>query len=337
MTSLSVFEDNRLSSLNIDTSSTTHHFPALSSTMKAGAIGGFVAALISVPLDRIKMRLEIQKVLEGRDRGVVVYAWELARRIGVRGLYRGFAFSSAKDVIAYSLFFGIFEFSKNQGYHTLKDLHAVYRRMKQRILFWRPKPVQDAAGTRSTASQAHADFASTGRLYSLGREPGEPVLLRPVCILIAGALAALAHQAIEFPAERLKSLRIIKEGESEARYIIAQKIGTADTASKRPRISPRYEALLLRLINASPHIEPLLNRWNEHAARFGRFKIPDTIFKPEIGRQYLATYLEYMNLAAQAGGYRRMLYDGFVGTALRALPVTSVCFLVFEIMKPDNI
>ncbi|KAF9991853.1 hypothetical protein BGZ65_013027 [Modicella reniformis] len=121
-------------------------------------------------------------------------------------------------------------------------------------------------------------------------------------VLLAGAAAAIAYQAVDYPMEQIKSIFYAKETELQV---------------EKNRHPPK------------PHSQ----RFNASSMRSG------TSISTQI---YKMTWDECRAQAAAAasqsgsggfGGLGRFLYSNFAATAIRAVPAASVGFLVFEVMK----
>ena len=76
----------------------------------AAALSAFPSVLISTPSDRIKCILQTNP----RYGGMVDCAKSVYRRGGIRGLYRGMGATLLRDLPGHVLWFGVYEFSKQQ-------------------------------------------------------------------------------------------------------------------------------------------------------------------------------------------------------------------------------
>jgi hypothetical protein len=96
--------------------SSRNYSPSVSQ-VAAGSAAGVVNALVSVPIDQIKIRLQAdQQKSTVRDslsiRGTFSKVRQIYREAGFATLYRGWQLACVKDVMGYALYFFLFEQTK---------------------------------------------------------------------------------------------------------------------------------------------------------------------------------------------------------------------------------
>ncbi|UZO00050.1 uncharacterized protein OCT59_001304 [Rhizophagus irregularis] len=75
-------------------------------------------SLVAAPLDSLKVRFEVNDLLEGKHKSMFVFAKTTWKELGVASIYRGIGLTLVKDSLSCGLFFGIFEFVKQQCYNA---------------------------------------------------------------------------------------------------------------------------------------------------------------------------------------------------------------------------
>ncbi|KAG0043897.1 hypothetical protein BGZ90_008938, partial [Linnemannia elongata] len=257
-------------------------FPAV---FMAGALAGAAQSLVAAPMDSLKVKFQVQDLAHGgKHKSMASFAITTLKEMGIKTIYRGFALTLVKDSLACGLFFGVFEWVKQQGYYYFIDeLYGIREDME--IL--KAKALNELSSS-TTGEQgpppptAPSDVAS--RPY---------FLLEPTFVLLAGAAAAVAYQAVDYPLEQVKSIFYTKEAAIQA-----------ETQRNTP----------------AAHTQHL----NSSSMRSGP-SISSQI--------YSLTWQECRTQAQSCGGWRRFLFANFGSTAIRAVPAASVGFLVFELMK----
>ncbi|KAL1922337.1 uncharacterized protein VTP21DRAFT_9876 [Calcarisporiella thermophila] len=164
--------------------------PPFSAVFAAGALAGACQAVIAAPLDNIMRVSEVNELLEGKYRSVWAYGREKLRQLGWFSVYRGFSLTLIKDSLSCGIFFGVFEFVKQQGYYLF--LEEYYR-----------KQLGDL--TLSLKENGEGQYALKKPHW----------MLEPTFILLAGAMAALAYQVVDHPLERVRDVFYIEEAQSE--------------------------------------------------------------------------------------------------------------------------
>ncbi|KAG0305315.1 hypothetical protein BGZ98_004320 [Dissophora globulifera] len=297
--------------------------PPFTAVFMAGALAGAAQSFVAAPMDSLKVKFQVQDLAHGgRHKSMASFAYTTLKELGPKTVYRGFALTLVKDSLACGLFFGVFEWVKQQGYYYCidelygirEDLEAMKSRMSADYNRFAQSTVNDANNNDNDSDLAsltpipHATDASpvssslsaslpasvTSPSSTLTAESPRPYfLLEPTFVLLAGAAAAIAYQAVDYPMEQIKNIFFAKE---------------ADMQAGKDRNPPAAH---------SQHL-------NSSSMRSG------TSISTEL---YKMTWTECQRQAHQAGGWRRFLFSNFASTAIRAVPAASVGFLVFELMK----
>ncbi|RUS23808.1 mitochondrial carrier domain-containing protein [Jimgerdemannia flammicorona] len=149
--------------------------PPFSSVFMAGALAGAAQAVVATPMDSLKVRFEVMDLLEGKHRSMWAYARDTLRKLGVGSAYRGFTLTLVRDSFACGLFFGTFEWVKQQGYYYFLD--EVY-------------------GVRLNA-QSVTEKSETYAVEEGANQRARPhFMIEPLFILFAGAAAAVRRQLL---------------------------------------------------------------------------------------------------------------------------------------------
>ncbi|KAI9240694.1 MAG: mitochondrial carrier domain-containing protein [Podila humilis] len=275
--------------------------PPFTAVFMAGALAGAAQSLVAAPMDSLKVKFQVQDMAHGgKHKSMASFAITTLKELGIKTVYRGFALTLVKDSLACGLFFGVFEWVKQQGYYYFIDEMYGIR--------------EDMALLKARMSSNYNTFADNISHHNMDdtSSPAETTppppttytappplaerpyfLLEPTFVLLAGAAAAVAYQAVDYPLEQIKSIFYAKESER---------------AAQQARLQPQM------------HTQHL----NASSMRSG------TSISSEL---YRMTWTECQAQASNAGGWRRFLFASFGSTAIRAVPAASVGFLVFEVMK----
>ncbi|KAF9113603.1 hypothetical protein BGX27_001193 [Mortierella sp. AM989] len=274
-------------------------FPAV---FMAGALAGAAQSLVAAPMDSLKVKFQVQDMAcGGKHKSMSEFAISTLKELGLKTVYRGYVLTLVKDSLACGLFFGVFEWVKQQGYYYFIDELYGIRDDLESLKAREIDRFNALAQTATSRSKQNGTSDSTEPMHaieSVALLPNSPpprpyFLLEPTFVLLAGAAAAIAYQAVDYPMENIRSIFFAKEAE-----LLAEK-------SRNP------QQLHSQHLNAS-------------SLRSG----------PSISTQlYGMTWSECKAQARGAGGWRRFLFTNFAMTAIRAVPAASVGFLVFEVMK----
>ncbi|KAF9381002.1 hypothetical protein BGX21_002208 [Mortierella sp. AD011] len=256
-------------------------FPAV---FMAGAIAGAAQSLVAAPMDSVKVKFQIQDVATGgKHKSIAGFAISTLKELGLRAVYRGYTLILVKDALACGLFFGVFEWVKQQGYYYFMDeLYGI----RDELESLKAQEISDSSRSISALESAPSLSPDSPR-------PRPYFFLEPTFVLLAGAAAAVAYQAVDYPLEQIRSIFLAKEAE-----LMAEK-------SRNPQ---------------QPHSQ----RLNASSMRSG---------SAISSQLYEMTWNECKANASSSGGWRRFLFSNFATTAIRAVPAASIGFLVFEVMK----
>eukprot|EP00123_Amoebidium_parasiticum_P008289 comp18705_c1_seq1/m.20435 comp18705_c1_seq1/g.20435 ORF comp18705_c1_seq1/g.20435 comp18705_c1_seq1/m.20435 type:complete len:346 (-) comp18705_c1_seq1:370-1407(-) len=154
----------------------SHTHPELKvlSIFLAGAAAGAVHAVVGCPVDALSPYLHIT---DSNNNWRLRYCLQVAaKEEGLRGMYRGFGLSLAKDALGFGLFFSVYE-------NTKKLLFATIHNAKE--------------NDRSWAATHHRQRA-----------------LEAVGVSLAGGLAGVSYQLFSYPVHRLKYIMHHSTGSS---------------------------------------------------------------------------------------------------------------------------
>ncbi|KAF9434126.1 hypothetical protein BGZ76_008513 [Entomortierella beljakovae] len=264
--------------------------PPFSAVFMAGALAGAAQSLVAAPMDSLKVKFQVQDLAcGGKHKTIAEFAFTTLKELGLKTVYRGYAITLVKDSLAFGLFFGVFEWMKQQGYYYFidelygvrEDLEALKAREKRQK--YEEILVGASIKSQNESVQPPLDLPIERHYH----------LLEPTFVILAGAAAAVAYQAVEFPLEQVRSIFFAKEAE-----LLAEK-------SRHP-IPPHSQHLNVTSMRSGTSISTQL---------------------------YGMTWRECKIQASNLGGWRRFLFTNFATTAIRAVPAASVGFLVFELMK----
>ncbi|KAJ1955433.1 hypothetical protein GGI12_005559 [Dipsacomyces acuminosporus] len=224
-----------------------------------------------------------------------------------------------KDVAGYAGFFGLFEYIKNETIDLYRDLVRVACTAE---IFDSDSDIQ--ALTRDRISELRG---------LLGRDPEQieaqgwiirnpimvlpvlllpPILGKPTCVLFAGAIAALAYQAVDYPLEQFRSLLYSEVASDE---VMQQTVARHFPASVAPNTGKSTPGMLTQGKTVAL-VTPYKVAWRSLKDTAVR-DYPHPV-KSELWRTYLAT---------------RYLYRGWLGVALRSIPAASIGLVVYEMLK----
>ncbi|KAJ2786781.1 hypothetical protein GGI15_001236 [Coemansia interrupta] len=294
----------------------------------AGAIAGLAQSVVATPLDSLRVRFEVEDMVSGRYHSWWGFVKSQIVDSGWSGLYRGLKLTMVKDVAGYAGFFGLFEWIKNETIDLYRDLVRV-------------ACTADIIGSNSPEIDrlTRARVAELRRLISSEPECIEgqgwiirnhvvilpvlllpPVLGKPACVLFAGAIAALAYQAVDYPLEQFRALLYSEAASGEvmqlavARHFPYNSGGRGDnfvTASVT-----KVPAPVRRSGRAVAQITPYKTAWKtlvDTAVREYPHPVQSNIWKRILAVRYL--------------------YRGWLGVSLRSIPAASVGLVVYELLK----
>ena len=184
-------------------------------------------------------------MLSGRYQSWFGFVKEKVAEDGIARLYRGFRITMIKDVLGFSAFFGLFEFTKielldlyrtlltegqrirkqskeednnnnnNNNNHNYKLTRVEVAQLRRKALYQKQQvtnpPIMDVNGEPITTDDLPKNSSSgNGNPFRAPMVLLPSLLLPPYlgqasCILLAGATAAFAYQAIDYPLEQLRN------------------------------------------------------------------------------------------------------------------------------------
>ncbi|KAI9279816.1 mitochondrial carrier domain-containing protein [Sporodiniella umbellata] len=179
--------------------------PPYSSVFAAGCLAGAAQSIIATPLDSLKVRFEVNDLLEGKHRSMYQFAKSTFKELGIASAYRGFTLTLMRDSLSCGLFFATFEWVKQQGYYYFLDgIYGLHVDSPATIM-------ELEMGWNRAATEESAKAVTTPTTNS--ERP--PLILEPLFIIFAGAAAAIAYQLIDHPLSKIHSIFYVEEGQSE--------------------------------------------------------------------------------------------------------------------------
>ncbi|KAG0994974.1 hypothetical protein G6F28_005232 [Rhizopus arrhizus] len=178
--------------------------PPYTSVFAAGCLAGAAQSIIATPLDSLKVRFEVNDLLEGKHRSMYQFAKSTFKELGIASAYRGFTLTLMRDSLSCGLFFATFEWVKQQGYYYfLDEMYGLHVDSSDTIM-------ELEMGWNNMTNDEDVD---TTPIRSAIERP--PMILEPLFIILAGAAAAVAYQLIDHPLSKIHSIFYIEEGQSE--------------------------------------------------------------------------------------------------------------------------
>ncbi|ORE11216.1 mitochondrial carrier [Rhizopus microsporus var. microsporus] len=178
--------------------------PPYSSVFAAGCLAGAAQSIIATPLDSLKVRFEVNDLLEGKHHSMYQFAKSTFKELGIASAYRGFTLTLVRDSLSCGLFFATFEWVKQQGYYYfLDEIYGVHVDSPSTIM-------ELEAGWSSIENDDRPTPPD-----SCEKKEKPPLMLEPLFVIFAGATAAMAYQLIDHPLSKVHSIFYIEEGQSE--------------------------------------------------------------------------------------------------------------------------
>ncbi|KAJ1654505.1 hypothetical protein IWQ61_005578 [Dispira simplex] len=170
---------------------------ALVAGVLAGGIAGFTQAWVATPFDNLTARFQIADLISGKYPSMMYFVRTSVQSTGILSLWKGAGFTVTKDTLGFAFFFGTFEGTKQWLYNWV--LHTFYSTTK-------PYPSTMNTFSHVDHPSWRTNMATTvyGESYPLPEKPHP--LLRPSCVLVAGAIAALGYQLIEYPVSQFNQV-----------------------------------------------------------------------------------------------------------------------------------
>ncbi|KAI9506142.1 mitochondrial carrier domain-containing protein [Coemansia spiralis] len=286
----------------------------------AGAVAGLAQSVVATPLDSLRIRFEVEDMVSGRYHSWWGFVKSQFSDTGIRGLYRGLKLTMIKDVAGYAGFFGLFEKIKNETIDLYRDM--VQAACTADIL------KSDSDISRLTGARVSELRALLGREPELLESQGwgarshvvilpvlllPPILAKPACVLFAGAIAALAYQAIDYPLEQFRALLYSEVASGE---IMQQTVSKHFSNINTDTYKQRFE----RNARIPAQAAPYKVAWKsliDAALRDYPRSVQGKLHRNIIAVQYL--------------------YRGWLGVALRSIPAASVGLVFYELLKSEAI
>jgi hypothetical protein len=147
-------------------------------SLVAGSFGGFASCLVLVPSDLVKCKMQVDSAFVGEHvsqkqyKGSIDCAMQVIRSEGIRGMYKGFITTTAREIPGYAAYFYIYDYS-------LSFLNRLYRQ-----------------------NMGYSD----GQKTSVdGIDNGSNETLSPLPILISGGLAGSLSWLVAYPMDVVKT------------------------------------------------------------------------------------------------------------------------------------
>ncbi|KAI8322470.1 mitochondrial carrier [Martensiomyces pterosporus] len=285
----------------------------------AGAAAGLAQSVVATPLDSLRVRFEVEDMVSGRYHSWWSFVKGQLSDDGWRGLYKGLKLTMVKDVAGYAGFFGLFEWIKSETIDLYRDLVQVACTAE---IFDSDSGINRLTRDRVNELRGLLD-QDPERIEQQGwiiRNPImvlpvlllPPILGKPSCVLFAGAIAALAYQAVDYPLEQFRALLYAEVASGE---VMKQTVAKHFPNSVLPHggkgiAKPLPEGRIVA------QITPYRVAWRALKDTAVR-DYPHPV-KSEAWKSLLAA---------------RYLYRGWLGVALRSIPAASAGLVVYEMLK----
>ncbi|KAF8242268.1 mitochondrial carrier [Wilcoxina mikolae CBS 423.85] len=148
--------------------------PGFVACFGAGFAAGAVQSVVAAPLDALVVRFNVSDMLEGGYKSIYHYSKHKLCEIGVAGVFSGYTLSFLKESLGYGLFFGSFEFVKQQAYFEYLTWYYSSTR-------WPDDP----------------------HYHNIIRPH---YALEPIFLLLAGASASITQQLVQHPLSKIQSV-----------------------------------------------------------------------------------------------------------------------------------
>ena len=186
---------DRLTSKRETVHNAEFHWYSPIDTWRAGFVAGVVQSLAAAPVDAIYTRLSVSEMIEGSHQNLWQFGINKLKEIGLVGVFAGYSFSLIKESFGFAFYFSTFETIKTQGYtitfkvfEFLRNQEETIKRKLQSIFNWDEIKVDEKMQRLER--------------YKLER------LLKTSFILIAGASAAFALLAIQYPVTKVQKIHL---------------------------------------------------------------------------------------------------------------------------------
>jgi len=135
---------------------------------------GAAQTLISAPLLTLQARFTSSS---SPIQSLWSYTYTTIKTLGLRSTYSPLPLSLLKESLSYGLFFGVFEFVKQQGYYKYLDFY-----------YGSHRPVSSTSLIRPNEKKPHWSLA-------------------PAFVLLAGTTASIAYSAVSYPMQKIQQAK----------------------------------------------------------------------------------------------------------------------------------
>ncbi|CAI5758462.1 unnamed protein product [Candida verbasci] len=192
-------------------------------TWRAGFVAGATQSLAAAPVDAIYTRSSVSEMLEGSHQNLWVFGCNKLKEIGLIGVFAGYGFSLIKESLGFAFYFSTFETIKTRGYYITSRMISYYRQSEEKIKHYLQKTFK--------WNEKQVDQ----KLEKLERYKSEKIL-KSSFILVAGASAAFALLAIQYPITKVQKIHLSR--------LEALDIYNASKTNDKPFIKLYYNSYL---------------------------------------------------------------------------------------------
>ena len=192
-------------------------------TWRAGFVAGAVQSLAAAPVDAIYTRLSVSEMIEGSHENLWKFGINKLKEIGLVGVFAGYSFSLIKESIGFAFYFSTFETIKTQGYSITYKIFKFFRDQEEMIK------------SKLQSLFSWDDVKVDEKMQRLERYRLER-LLKTSFILIAGASAAFALLAVQYPLTKVQKIHLSR--------LEALDIYSASTRKEKPFIKLYYNSYI---------------------------------------------------------------------------------------------
>ncbi|KAI5967845.1 hypothetical protein KGF57_000273 [Candida theae] len=186
---------DRLTSKRGNHHNTEYNWYSPIDTWRAGFVAGAVQSLAAAPVDAIYTRSSVSEMIEGSHENLWKFGINKLKQIGLVGVFAGYSFSLIKESFGFACYFSTFETIKTQGYTItyrifkfFRDQEDMIKRKLQSLFNWDELKVDE-------------------KMQRLERYRSERIL-KTSFILIAGASAAFALLAVQYPLTKIQKIHL---------------------------------------------------------------------------------------------------------------------------------
>ncbi|KAI5959463.1 uncharacterized protein KGF55_005291 [Candida pseudojiufengensis] len=164
-------------------------------TWRAGFTAGAAQSLAAAAVDGIYNRSTISEILDGTHQNLWQFGINKLKQIGFVGVFAGYGFSFIKESFGFAFYFSTFETVKTQGYNITYKILKFYRLQEDKI----KSHLQKVFHWNEEQTDA--------KLEKLERYRSDRIL-KTTFVLIAGASAAFALLAIQYPITKIQKIHL---------------------------------------------------------------------------------------------------------------------------------